>query len=219
MAGDVRPSPRSRGALLEETRHVLDAQQELVHQQRNRATSSIRIVLTASGLALTVASLGLTTDRTNGGITHVASLGGPAAGIEHGFALAVVATIAVLTCRMLCAALVVLEPSTAAHPLARLLTTPVFGEPRPTRDHPSLPANEAPTLRAGLDADATTELSAAEHPYREILTYNAGCVAGNAALVRYNRWYLTRVYRSATVAIGLVTVVVIVAVAASAGVR
>lgn len=217
MAGRASVGPGNPRVLVEETRRVLDAQQQLVHRQRTRATSVIRIALTACGLALTLVSLGLTTNLEVGKSPGLQSIGIHSGGLGRLFVLALLATLSVLVCRMLCAALVVLEPSTAAHPIAELLTAPVFSDERPTPDHAALPKNRYPTLRAGLDATAATELSETAEPHREILAYNAGCVAGNAVLVRHNRWYLTRVYRSATAGVGIVTIGVLVALAVHAG--
>lgn len=212
MAGDAHDVERDSRLLVEETRRVLDAQQRLVQHQRTRATSAIRIILTACGLLLTLVSLGVAHSATSEP-AGVPGLGSHAGGVERTLTLALLATVSLLTCRMLCAALVVLEPRTATHPLAAVLTDPVFGSERPV--HPTRePATSTrfdgpPAFRAGLDAEAATDLSETSNPYQAVVAYNAGCVAGNAMVARHNRWYLTRVYRSAVLVVVLVTVAVV----------
>lgn len=213
MNGDVFNEPGDPRVLVEETRRVLDAQQQLIHRQRSRATSAIRIILSACGLLLTLVSVGLTASPANSETTGIPGLGPHAAGAERTVVLALLAGVSFLTCRMLCAALVVLEPRTAAHPLAEVLTTPVLSGDRPTEDtgteSTTVRFDEPPALRAGIDADAATDLSQTTDPYPAVLTYNAGCVAGNAVIARHNRWYLTRVYRSAVLVVVLVTAAIV----------
>ena len=212
MAGDVPGGQSDPPLLVDETRRVLDAQQRLVQHQRNRATSAIRIVLTACGLLLTLVSLGITRYTTSEP-AGVPGLGSHAGGVERAVTLALLATVSFLTCRMLCAALVVLEPRTVTHPLAAVLTDPVFGSKRPA--HPARESATSawfdgpPAFRAGLDAEAATGLSETANPYQAVVAYNAGCVAGNAVVARHNRWYLTRVYRSAILVVVLVTVALV----------
>lgn len=209
-------NPGNPRVLVEETRRVLDAQQQLVEHQRNRATSAIRIVLTACGLLLTLVSLGIT-NPPNSDPVGVPGVGSQAGGLERTLVLALLATVSLLTCRMLCAALVVLEPRTATHPIARALTTPVFSSPRPERAPgprlPSIRFDDPPSVRTGLDAEAATDLSETDDPYQAVLAYNAGCVAGNAVVARHNRWYLTRVYRSATLVVVLATLAIVAGIA------
>lgn len=212
MAGDASGGQHDSRVLVEETRRVLDAQQQLVEHQRNRATSAIRIVLTACGLLLTLVSLGITNLANNEPI-GVPGVGSHAGGVERTIVLALFATVSLLTCRMLCAALVVLEPRTATHPLARVLTAPVCSSYRPDRapgdDTLYARFDGPPSVRAGLDAEAATAFSETADPHQAVLAYNAGCVAGNALVARHNRWYLTRVYRSAILLVVLVTVVIV----------
>lgn len=212
MAGDGAGGQHDSQLLVEETRRVLDAQQQLVRHQRNRATSAIRIILSACGLLLTLVSLGITQTATREP-AGVPGLGSHAGGLERTITLALLATVSFLTCRMLCAALVVLEPRTATHPVAAVLTNPVFGSERPVRltgeSATSFRFDGPPALRAGVDAEAAADLSETPNPYRAVLAYNAGCVAGNALVARHNRWYLTRVYRSAVLVVVLVTATIV----------
>lgn len=218
MAGDAPGERRDSRVLVEETRRVLDAQQQLVEHQRNRATSAIRIVLTACGLLLTLVSLGITNPASNEPI-GVPGVGSQAGGLERTLVVAFLAALSLLTCRMLCAALVVLEPRTAAHPLARALTIPLFSSSRPDgapgTGLPPIRFDAPPSVRTGLDAEAATGLSESEDAYQAVLSYNAGCVAGNAIVARHNRWYLTRVYRSATLLVVLLTVALVSGIALS----
>lgn len=212
MSGDAAGEQHDAQLLVEETRRVLDAQQQLVRHQRTRATSAIRIILTACGLLLTLVSIGVTQSATSEP-AGLPGLGSHAGGVERTITLALFATVSFLTCRMLCAALVVLEPRTATHPVAAALTNPVFGSDRPVRltgePGSSFQFDGPPAVRAGLDAEAATDLSETPNPYRAVATYNAGCVAGNALVARHNRWYLTRIYRSAALVVVLVTVAVV----------
>lgn len=209
MQGDALPDSQSPQVLLAETRRVLDAQQRLVQRQRVQATNVVRIILTACGLVLTLTSLASSLELP-GGDSQVNQLPLGAPGLGHTVILVVIATLTLLTCRMLCAALVVLEPRTSQQPLVTLLTTPIRASRRP-----SSVSDVGITFRSGLDADATTDLSATTNPTRDVVSYNAGCVAGNALLVEQNRWYLTRVYRSAIVGITLVTTTLLGAILAT----
>lgn len=216
MAGDAPGEGRDSRVLVEETRRVLDAQQQLVEHQRNRATSAIRIVLTACGLLLTLASIGIT-NPTNSDPVGVPGVGSQAGGLERTIVIAFLTTLCLLTCRLLCAALVVLEPRTAVHPLARVLTAPVWSShrpaPAPGDGPPHLRFDGPPSVRTGLDAEAANDISETKDAYRAVLAYNAGCVAGNAIVARHNRWYLTLLYRSATLLVVLVTVVIVAGIA------
>ena len=215
MVGDVQTSKGDPRVLVEETRRVLDAQQQVIHRQRRHATNAIRIVLTACGLLLTLVSLGLTSHPVRSDSSVFSALGTHSAGIDRAIVLGLVAAVSLLGCRMLCAALVVLEPRTAAHPLAEVLTAPVLSSDRPTTDGETsgpMPFDGPVAFRAGIDADAATDFSTSMDPAPAVLAYNAGCVAGNAAIARRNRWYLARVYRSAVLAVVLVTSAVLVAI-------
>lgn len=216
MAGDAPGERRDSRVLVDETRRVLDAQQQLVEHQRNHATSAIRIVLTACGLLLTLVSIGIT-NPANSEPVGVPGIGSQTGGLERTLAVVFLATLSLLTCRMLCAALVVLEPRTAAHPLARVLTIPVWSSHRPNPAHeagsPTFGFDGPPSVRTGLDAEAATDLSETDDAYQAVLAYNAGCVAGNAIVARHNRWYLTRLYRSATLVVVLVTVAIVAGIA------
>lgn len=199
MQGDGLPESQSPQVLLAETRRVLDAQQRLVQRQRAQATNVLRIILTSCGLILTLASLAVSAELSGLGDTTghwVVSLVGAGSAI----ALPVGAIVTLLACRMLCAALVVLEPQTTKQAFVRILTTPIRA-----RTRPNTPTPGDVSFRAGLDADATTDLSDATDPIRDVVAYNAGCVAGNALLIQQNRWYLTRVYRSGVVCVAFVT--------------
>jgi|GEM_PF-3010461 len=213
MQGDGSESGSPR-VLLTETRRVLGAQQRLVQRQRARATNVVRILLTAYGLVLTLASLATTLDIAGNGPPTSSPLG--TAGLGHVAIPVIGVVLTVLTCRMLCAALVVLEPRTRQHSLVIRLTTPLLAQLRalasggPPSDGQPRPAVAAGlTFRSGLDADATTGLADSDTPIRDVVSYNAGCVAGNARLVEQNRWYLTRVYRSAVVGVAVVAVTLI----------
>lgn len=208
VGSPTSPSGIGQHVLVDELRHVLDAQQRLVDRQQSRASTIVRFVLTAVGLSLTVASLVATNSIGVQGVVERAAVGWIAvvrAGVLHTTAVLLVAVLCVLACRILCAALVVLEPQTAVHPLGRLLTTPVAAGDRPTADRAGGCPDRPLTLRTGLDADAIHAASATQDPTPSILAYNAGCIAGNAALLDHNRWYLTRAYRSATLAVALST--------------
>lgn len=236
-AGSVTSGDRADGGtpqvLLAETRRVLDAQSRLVQRQRAQATNVVRILLTACGLVLTLASIAVSTGVPSGvstgalastlASTLVGALGtagsvSPTAGTVArtvGVALfGVLAGLALLACRILCAALAVLDPQAGEQAVVRLLTTPVRADARPAAETFRPPDADAvrthPTLRSGLDADATAALSASPDPVRAVVDYNAGCVAGNALLVERNRWYLTRVYRSAVVGVALLTTALVV---------